>query len=360
MTNPILPYPADIRPLTSLRFFAAVVVIFTHLKYFIPFSLEPYTRFEGYLAVDFFFILSGFILTHAYIDSRAAGTFQNFDFWRKRLARLYPVHAVTLILMAGVGLTALQFGPIREWPGDYVWMLLGENIMLVHAWGGNDDLGFNVPSWSVSAEWFAYLFFPILLTLSLRTRPSLLLIFSAVAYASIWLISHDINPARPITKITNDFSMFRIMPAFVLGIALYRFKATRPPNPQAMAGVVICAFLSLIVIHKGYLGILVIPFFSGIIIWAADLSRLPKPTWLSHAVPVWLGKISYSLYMIHYPCMVLILYAAQISMAKDVYKIHFIWLAPLCLALSLAAAALLYHYVERPGRRWLAGQRAGE
>ena len=88
-------YPANIPSLTALRFVAAAAVFAFHIDHtFLPGAfgaLTPLVR-KGYLGVDFFFILSGFILTHVYAPQMDAGTFKSRAFFAHRFARVYPVH----------------------------------------------------------------------------------------------------------------------------------------------------------------------------------------------------------------------------------------------------------------------------
>ena len=353
MTIEAPPYPAALQPLTTLRFFAALVVIIHHFGYFAPYPVEEYTSFlkKGYLAVDFFFILSGFILTHAYVGAIRAGKFNRYDFLRRRFARIYPVHIVVLLFMAVVAVTPLHFGPIKDWPGAYPWDLLVHNILLIQGWGIDDTLGFNIPSWSISAEWFAYLLFPLLLPLCMRLQTAFLLLLSIVIYTVTWFVSHYIDPLRPITEFTNDFSPIRILPAFLLGMALYRYKAVRSPSRIAGWNLGICTVLAFLFMHWGLIDITVIPLLALIVINAADLVRVDRQGWLARPTAVWLGEISYSLYMVHYPVMVLVMYSAQLHLSAQDYQWAFWVLAPVSLLLSLIAAAALYHYIEIPARR---------
>ena len=359
MTIEAPPYPAALQPLTALRFFAALVVIIHHFGYFAPFPVEEYTSFlkKGYLAVDFFFILSGFILTHAYAKMVLAGNFDRHDFLRRRFARIYPVHIVMLLVMALVALTPLHFSPIKEWPGAYPWDLFIHNVLLIQGWGIDDTLGFNIPSWSISAEWFAYLLFPILLPLSVRLHTAFLLIVSISIYAAAWFISNYLDPLRPITEFTNDFSPLRILPAFLLGMAIYRYKAVRMPNAMCGWGLVIYAALAFLFMHYGLIDIVVIPCLALIVAWGADLTRTQQESGLANPVAVWLGEISYSLYMVHYPVMVVVLYSAQLYLSEQDYRLAFWGLAPLSILLSVGAAALLYRYIEIPARRWISGRK---
>lgn len=358
MTIEAPPYPASLPALTSLRFFAAMVVVIHHFGYFTPYHVEEFTLFlrKGYLAVDFFFILSGFILTHAYTKALLQGKFDRYGFLLRRFARIYPAHAVMLLVMAFVAATPLHFGPIKDWPGSYPWDMLMHNVLLIQGWGIDDTLGFNIPSWSISAEWFAYLLFPFLLPLCVRLNPTFLMIMATLIYAVMWFTTNYINDVRPLTEYTNDFSMIRIMPAFLLGMALYRYKNAHAPNGHAGLGMIAYALIAAFFMHQGFIDIIVIPCLAFLVIWGADLSRLNREGWLAHPLSIWLGEISYSLYMVHYPVMVLILYSAQIYLTEEAYRLAFWGLAPLSFAVSLIAAAALYYYVEVPARRWITGR----
>ena len=124
---------------------------------------------KGYLGVELFFTLSGFILCHVYLDSVADGGFRYFGFLWARLARIYPLHLATL---AGVGVMALAAQAAGRTIEASVlsWSSLPANLLLVHAWGFAPVAGWNHPSWSISAEWFAYLTFPLFAWSALKTQ----------------------------------------------------------------------------------------------------------------------------------------------------------------------------------------------
>ena len=151
--------PANLKQLTSLRFFAALWVVAYH---YWP-SLTggyPVLVDKGYLGVELFFVLSGFILAHVYLDDAGAGRLNYGRFLWARLARIYPVHLVTLAAIGLMGALALALGyPMRH--QVIVWSVLPQTLLLIHAWGTASVSAWNHPSWSISAEWFAYVFFPL-------------------------------------------------------------------------------------------------------------------------------------------------------------------------------------------------------
>jgi peptidoglycan/LPS O-acetylase OafA/YrhL len=236
MTGPT-PFPDNIRTLTPLRFFAAAAVVAYHFLLYVPFDVSAYAWLphKGYLAVDFFFILSGFILTHVYRGGILDKKISYRDFMVRRFARIYPLHLLTLLAMAGIALTPLHFGLIVPWPGHFPLESFFSQIFLLHAWGFERALSFNGPSWSISAEWFAYLIFPELMLRLSNKRPGLALLSSLAAFAALWLISAAFFP-RAITSLTSDCAILRIAPEFLIGCCLYlqAQNARALPRPALM------------------------------------------------------------------------------------------------------------------------------
>src|SRR5438045_1601219 len=176
--------PRYVPALTGIRALAALLVLGMHTEQNVPCGLDSFLPFlaRGYLGVDFFFVLSGFIITHVYFASIAhpsRGAIQIF-LWH-RLIRLYPVHVTVLAaLVVLVGLAHAAHVPLNhpeEWRlGDIPWQ-----VTLLHAWGVTAKPGWNVPSWSISAEWFAYLLFPLLAPALLQVRERLAALLIATA-----------------------------------------------------------------------------------------------------------------------------------------------------------------------------------
>jgi peptidoglycan/LPS O-acetylase OafA/YrhL len=152
-------------PLTGVRALAALLVLAMHTEQNVPAGVESILAFvaRGYLGVDFFFVLSGYIITHVYFASLASphsGAVRIF-LWH-RFIRLYPVHITVLAgLVATVSLAGAA-GYVLNNPQEWQWNDLLWQLTLLQAWGVTQSPGWNVPAWSISAEWFAYLLFPCL------------------------------------------------------------------------------------------------------------------------------------------------------------------------------------------------------
>lgn len=343
-------YPKDIKGLTSLRFFAALAVVVMH--FLIEFPIV--TSGEGlvgrlYLAVDFFFILSGFILTHTYVASIEAGTFSPYNFYIKRLARIYPVHFVTFLAAALATCATIFFLGVFYDRGDSFACFL-RGVLLIHAWGFNNDLCFNGPSWSISAEWFAYLLFPLLVPEILRRGAGLSAILSVILLTALCYLLY-ISGAKPFTQLTT-IGILRIVPEFTLGAALYligRKTSLKYASGKSLAAVILAIFLFLVShVPDAFIVLL----FAAVIVIVAEQARNNTPSILNKPLLIYWGEASYSLYMIH-----LVLWKAMVvpvlMRENDGSKIfdHWFWIAWLiAFLLCFVFASLSYKFIESPAR----------
>lgn len=136
--------------LTSLRFFAAAMIVIHHSAGLFGFGTPP-TPFILGQGVSFFFVLSGFILAYVYPKLSTFSEVRRFLY--ARFARIWPAHVVTFLL--------------AFWLLSHKWNteIALANLTLVHAWIPQQSyfFSYNAPSWSISAEFFFYLVFPVLI-----------------------------------------------------------------------------------------------------------------------------------------------------------------------------------------------------
>lgn len=177
----------NILPLTSLRFFAALLVIFFHnpgifYQLFVE-RLGFYSGFllahHGYATVAFFFVLSGFILAYNYSNRSFQSRSDYIKFFAARIARIYPAYIGAIFL-------ALPFLIIRIIQQDYsfyewkqAFLLFPATLVMLHAWIPfwlDNFANINGPGWSLSVELFLYVMFPFLLLIFMRLK-SLVLLF---------------------------------------------------------------------------------------------------------------------------------------------------------------------------------------
>jgi peptidoglycan/LPS O-acetylase OafA/YrhL len=272
-----------IYPLTSLRFFAALMVVAHH-----------YWGFEaGYSGVSFFYVLSGFVLTTNYRGK--VGTWaERRSFWWKRVARIYPLHLLTLLLSVPIAFSKAG------------WQF---NVVLLQSWVPDAQVysSLNAPSWSISDEAFFYALFPALLGfLSFATLKRIsiwLALFVLIAVSTALLF-----PQRLMDDPTHFF--FYICPlarliefAFGIVIALRPLKSGAGLAGEFGALGLAAAGVALVYFDlPGSLSSSLI-FWPGSVALVAvfSVSRGVLARLLSHPIIVMLGEASFALYMIHFP-----------------------------------------------------------
>ena len=348
--------PADLRPLTALRFAAALwVAVYT---FWPNLAGAPQTTVvaKGYLGVELFFVLSGFILSHVYLQAAGEKRFSYRGFLWARIARVYPLHLATLIGVGGLAAAALIAGMSVD-ANVPSWSSLPANLLMLHAWGLAPVAGWNHPSWSISAEWFAYLCFPLFAFVfwRLRDKPVAAVVGTA-AFLTVLYFVFEQTAGFPLTEATIRWGALRIVPCFALGCALYlvyRKAGAQLSAPAAGAGAAIAFVLMM--------GSAALGLWDGITVLCAGalilaLAALPnaRAGWLASRPAVYLGEISYSVYMVCVPWNLLAVgLAAKLTEAPDKQLQIFVWLA--ILALLPVVAAVSYHLVERPARQALRG-----
>ena len=340
--------PRALHELTSVRAFAALVVVLFH---FLFDARDPRTFLNnlvahGHLGVDMFFILSGFILTHVYAPQMREAAFSYYGFIVNRIARIYPLHLFMILVFivayqigAALGLTAAAEG--QDW-GALPWHLL-----LLHAWGMTSGHAWNFPSWSVSAEFFAYLIFPAVLVVVMRMRPAAALIGAT----GLFLVAGEALVAYGyvITKMMYDFGVIRIFFEFLAGVAMYFVFERARPSP-ILTRLALAVVLAGIVALAGYQADerLIVLLIGGMIYLLACLGMEEKPNFLRSRPLVYLGEISYATYMVH----ILVLTTSQaaanrLGLTEGAGALAVFFAA---MATIYVSSSVLYHLIERPAR----------
>lgn len=349
-------FPADLKALTSLRAFLALGVVLFHyqLQWDPALGFSPIIE-RSRLAVDAFFMLSGFILAHVYGPAVGAGTFSYRGFIVARLARLYPLH---LAVLGGVLVMVLaaQVGGVRYDPATYTPDGFIKTLLLVQAWfpslvGSN----WSGPSWSLSAEWFAYLLFPAyaLIAMKLRTRPWALLLLGVLGFIIIDAVYVQAF-GKVLPRAEDDMGILRILPEFLIGMALYglgrRWQWSRPIAIAASVSTTLILFLAM---QFSLDDRLVIALGAAVVLSWSMLAKAEGEGPLSSPLAVFLGEASFALYLVHMPLLV-----AYKGIASELRAIDSsFYLSPLELTglfmVTVAVAVALHLGVEKPGRRWI-------
>jgi len=343
--------PEQIKPLTSLRFFAAVwVVLYTYIKELnlpVHFGLIDH----GYLGVDLFFVLSGFILSYVYLEGFGTGRFNYGTFITHRLARIYPLHIATLAFtLMLVGVAALRGVQLDANAGNLA--ALPAHLLLVQGWGLAPTPSFNHPSWSISAEWFAYLSFPAVAFAAwrLRTRP-MLAVGLAVLLVVVMYIVFEAVAGFSLAHATFQWGALRIVPAFVLGAALYlAHRAGAVARPAVAMGGAMAASLIVIAASSFSRADVVIVIACGLLVLSMSGLGRDGTGILSSKPLVYLGEISFATYMIYVPWKWVYLKAVNALLRTDHQPLPFIWWFAGLLAL-VPLSMLAHHLIEVPFRR---------
>lgn len=345
-------YPDDIRPLTGLRIVAALWVLVYHFRDHSGLDVDRLGLVaKGYLGVDLFFVLSGFILSHVYLRRFAEGRFHYGSFLWARLSRIYPVHLVTLAATVLIWLVALRMGATFS-PVAFDPSVLPQHILLIHAWGTTPTVQWNFPSWSISAEWFAYLIFPVAaaLVLAFRRRPGVGLALAMALFAIMAALSHRLG--LPLPEITR-LGVIRVVPAFLTGAAAYGLgRRVTLPRKAALSALLLATVWIVAASSLRAPDLAIWPAFALLILSLAETAKAAPLGGLGAAPFVYLGEVSYALYMTHLPVDIAYFHALD-RLAPGIAG-PAAWIAwGSVLAVTLLVSVAVYHLVERPARSWM-------
>jgi len=292
----------------------ASLVVFFHMS---AFSATPIINnnfiYNSDLFVDFFFVLSGFVIAYSYqyLNTRA----ELGKFYKKRFFRLYPLHLVILLLFVVVELSkhhASGYVHVNRiaTDGNNVTTFI-TNLLLLNSvkLPGVHDVSWNIASWSISAEMIAYLVFGLIVTFINRNnltkaRNVFYVLIVAAALSALYFISGGFN-----LMYTFDYGFLRGLAGFFIGVVCFNTYNYSKQYLKAKSGSVftfleIVSILLLIILVwygfalKPYGFIYEVLFFVTILIFACEKgwlsNQLKKPALLHK-----MGQYSYSIYMIH-------------------------------------------------------------
>ena len=346
-------FPADLKALTSLRFWAALWVVLYHYRPYLGIEAVGWGVLgKGYLAVDFFFMLSGFILAHVYRGQLQAGDYSHGGFVLKRVARVYPMHIVMLAAFVAVGLLAPILGLKLDYPSRYDLRFLLPEVLMVHAWTGAGE-HFNFPSWSISAEFFAYLCFPLVMFFARWPR---LMLAMGVAAVFGWYIA-AIPIAGAASTHLNDWKLMRIMPEFLLGAGLREVMNgfSIPVLRLRHATLTVLGLVLALAFADAPDWIMLIAL-AILLAAGAERARSGVTGILEHPRSVYLGDVSYALYMVHILVAMAFFEVVRRLGARGAHvTVESLVFGALAIALAILAAAVADRIIERPGRRLISG-----
>jgi peptidoglycan/LPS O-acetylase OafA/YrhL len=307
---------------------------------------------HGYLGVDGFFVLSGLILAFVHPEFKKSLKF-SFRFWGKRLARIYPVHLATILILLGLLAAGRAVGMAPADPQRFGALALLENLLLVHGWGFGGQWDWNYPSWSVSSEWAGYLLFPLLWFAFSYWGLLIASEFLVVCAPILGLISH-LSPDG--LNLTFAPGLLRFFIEFAIGIAAARLV---PTAADYLTSVWLLLLAALAILAGAAFGADALTVEGLLVLLAVLMMRAEagyKPFFGKARILRAFGLLSYSFYM-SFAISELLLAAVFRHLGWDPAGEKLLYTGAMCL-LTLALAVLLHVAVEKPCRRlgdkWLA------
>jgi peptidoglycan/LPS O-acetylase OafA/YrhL len=346
-----------IASLTSIRGIAAWWVAFHNMRAFLaltPDSLWGAALGRGYLAVDLFFILSGFIIQVNYGRALANPSRKSIrQFLVARVARIYPLH-LFLCLMFLLNPLALWLHADHWTPGiRYDWDFYLLSLLLVQNWGFTHNVGWNVPAWSISAELGAYLLFPLAAFLVARVVRNRIaaLVWAGSQLLILAVVFHAAGLGSTDERIWQ-FGLIRCVLQFLAGIGIGQLFLSRgAPQGRAqavvtlMAGGLLGAWL-----FTGCADYIFIPACFTLLIYALSADTGPLARIMHNPVLSYLGTISYSTYLWHYLVRDWVSFVL-VRPGVPIWVVVFAYVV-----IVFVGSVVLYNWVELPGRmlirRW--------
>ena len=347
--------------LTSIRGFAAIWVLMFHLRYevrqFYPELYHMTLGFwkSGFLGVDLFFVLSGFVISLNYQKTFSSFHRSNFQaFMIKRFARIYPVYLACLLC------TLIVFGAFVWFEFPYKQKNIFTSWGFLQSLTMTQILSFPVPrqwnlvAWSVSAEWFAYLSFPFLalLTSRINTHKMRIIILGVLCITYLWIMNIMQRPSA------MELGLFRIAGGFSMGVLLCGVRDILSPSwkeSRLWGWLVIVIFASIPFLYVFSTNHRVASVVWAPIIFLPIIFSLAQPgaAWkiMTSNKMIYLGHVSYSLYMIH--TTILLAFRSAFDMHTIIHPIYKIGYMGAELLLIFISSHILYTRLEEPARKYI-------
>jgi len=311
---------------------------------------------SGLIAVDFFFVLSGFVIWHGF-GGKLVDRTSYTQFLVRRFGRLYPLHLVTLVVVVAmeiaryfVSLRNGFFGP-APFTGDHDWRLIPANVFLVHGIGLIPHFSWNVPSWSISVEFVLCFCF---VGLAVIRRP----ISGAAVLAFCGIAALILMPLLWSQMNETSTAMARGVSGFFVGVLIresYRYVHGWSPNVWFELSAVLAIFFS---IYMGYPWVILA---FGYAVWIFGFETGGVSRVLKHPSLVRQGDLSYSIYLTHYPIvLVTFAIAGVLGLLPKTGNMTIApiqpWLGDALLVVFLVAvlivSAVTYRWIEYPARAY--------
>lgn len=340
--------------LDLLRFLASVFVVLFHFGPEAPIALGQMHDIwaRGYLATDFFLMLSGFVLARAYGAKLNSGQLKPLEFWLKRFARSYPTHLITLGLLVLLVLAANLIGKPPAHPENFPLSGIPAQIFLLHVFGLGGG-AWNIPAWTLSALLICYAIMPWIWRVFSKLKgllmPLALAITLLLAGQTISLSLLDVS----IFQLPYHLALIRAFPLFLVGLLLARAVETGDWT-QTRSHMLVAAGAGILWVDcishgPDTLSLIAI----GLLTLGCGSYVVTKPI----AGAAWGAKVSFSLFMTHtlvgavgFAAVRPVLQSLYPPMAKGLLAWLF-WFA--MLAAALITADLYNRLIDAPLQKWI-------
>jgi peptidoglycan/LPS O-acetylase OafA/YrhL len=345
--------PLRLAALDGWRGICAMGVVLYHATRAVTWSGSDFPLLNGgSLFVDYFFVLSGFVMGITYDarvkDVRSAGVFM-----LRRFGRLWPLHvamlgfyvALVLIILAAQVHLGTGAGPAftdNKTPASLV-----TNLLLIHSLDLHGQLTWNTPSWSISVEFWTYAVFACILVGVRRYRTII-----AVGLASAGLLG--VVASGKYMDATFDYGIFRCLYGFFVGYLVFRFSAARADRPAVKLPspfMVEALVIAMLVLYLSYLNqpplSLIGPVLFAFSVFIFSLEQGPISRLLSRWPFSAMGAHSYSIYMIHIPLLALSLSLFHFDTIGGANAVVIAYATGVPIV-----ATLTYRFIENPWRKY--------
>lgn len=360
--------PNRIDYLDGLRGIAALSVVVGHICW--PSAIARSPLFHSIsMWVDFFFVLSGFVIAHTYFD-RLAGGMSALRFMGRRFARLYPLHLAMLLAWAGYELLKSAFWGKIAVQANYTPFEMNNaatflsNLFLTHSLGVFPRGGWNGPSWSISVEFYTYLVFALLIGWLHSRKVHFWLSIGSLIVVSLVVLATCTGGQY--LNVNQDYGFFRCVLGFSLGVIVQQLHPAGGPPGQSFwrrgaKAALAVAIGALIMLPSTKTPIsLVAPFVfaSFIFVMVRDRGGLIEQC-LSSRVCQFLGCLSYSIYMTHSLLQVIFRNVWRVGQRSESLRdgwAGFLFnegLTLLYVATVLGLSWSCYRLLELPAQQWL-------